>query len=200
MRQCFENDGNFFDGVDHTRRLGRFLPDGRQYLPGVYVCLTIRGQGFYVLAGRIVRLADEAPTMRIQGSNAPATVTPSSAPRRGSAASGFSVPTEETAQQTVTSSATLRTIGGIDALIAMQSEDEVGGRRRRAIKRGRAALDALDELKHGMLAGTLSPSTLLRLKSAATELKGASGESGLDAVLAEIELRIEVEIAKLTPR
>jgi hypothetical protein len=147
-----------------------------------------------------VRLADEAPTMRIQGSNAPATVTPSSAPRRGSAASGFTVPTEETAQQTVTSSATLRTIGGIDALIAMQSEDEVGGRRRRAIKRGRAALDALDELKHGMLAGTLSPSTLLRLKSAATELKGASGESGLDAVLAEIELRIEVEIAKLTPR
>ena len=107
---------------------------------------------------------------------------------------------KSTAQPTVTSAATLRTIGGIDALIALQSEDDPAGRRRRAVKRGRAALDALDELKHGLLAGTLGPSTLLRLKSVATELKGASGESGLDAVLAEIELRVEVEIAKLTPR
>jgi len=138
--------------------------------------------------------------MRIQGSNAPATVTTSSAPRRAAGASGFAVATEETAQQGAAPAATLRTIGGIDALIALQSEDEPARRRRRAVKRGRAALDALDELKHGLLAGTLAPSTLLRLKSAATELKSASGESGLDAVLAEIELRVEVEIAKLAPR
>jgi Class II flagellar assembly regulator len=38
------------------------------------------------------------------------------------------------------------------------------------------------------------------LKSVATELKDASGEPCLDAVLAEIDLRVEVEIAKLTPR
>jgi hypothetical protein len=138
--------------------------------------------------------------MRIQGSNAPATVTTSSAPRRASSASGFAVATEETTQQSAAPAATLRTIGGIDALIALQSEDGPTGRRRRAVKRGRVALDALDELKHGLLAGTLGPSTLLRLKSAATELKGGSGEPGLDTVLAEIELRVEVEIAKLTPR
>jgi hypothetical protein len=146
------------------------------------------------------RLAHKALAMRIQGSNGPATVTTSSAPRRGSGASGFAVATEETTQQSAAQVATLRTIGGIDALIALQSEDEPAGRRRRAVKRGRAALDALDELKHGLLAGTLTPSTLLRLKSVATDLKGASGESGLDSVLAEIELRVEVEIAKLTPR
>ena len=120
--------------------------------------------------------------------------------RRAAASGGFSVATEETTSPTSTPAAALRTIGGIDALIALQSDDEPAGRRRRAVKRGRIALDALDELKHELLAGTLGPSTLQRLRSAATELKGASGEAGLDAVLAEIELRVEVEIAKLAPR
>ena len=44
------------------------------------------------------------------------------------------------------------------------------------------------------------PSALMRLKSASAELLDASGDQKLDAVLAEIELRVAVEIAKLTPR
>jgi len=141
-----------------------------------------------------------APDMRINGSNANAIVSSPSAARRSSSGSGFVVAAEGTAQPATAQAAALRTIGGIDALIALQSDDEPLTKRRRAVKRGQVALDALDELKLGLLGGTLNPSTLLRLKSAATELKGASGEAGLDAVLAEIELRVEVEIAKLSPR
>ena len=95
--------------------------------------------------------------------------------------------------------ASLRTIGGIDALIALQGEDDPAERRRRAVKRGRIALDALDELKIEVLGGTLGPSTLARLKSATADLRDASGDDRLDAVLAEIELRVEVEIAKMGP-
>jgi flagellar hook-associated protein 1 FlgK len=91
-------------------------------------------------------------------------------------------------------------IGGIDALIALQGQDDLPERRRRAAKRGHIALDALDELKAGVLAGTVEPSTLLRLKSATANLVDASGDARLDAVLSEIELRVEVEIAKMTPR
>jgi len=138
--------------------------------------------------------------MRIIGPNSSPVVSSSSSARRAPASGGFSVATEETASPSSTPAAALRTIGGIDALIALQGEDEPAGRRRRAVKRGRIALDVLDELKHELLAGTLGSSTLQRLKSAATELKGVSGEPGLDAVLAEIELRVAVEIAKLTPR
>ena len=138
--------------------------------------------------------------MRINGSNATTIVSTPSTTRRSSAGSGFVVASEGSTQTANAQSAALRTVGGIDALIALQSEDEPGERRKRAVKRGRVALDALDELKHALLAGSLSPSTLQRLKSAATELKGASGEAGLDAVLAEIELRVEVEIAKHAPR
>jgi hypothetical protein len=95
---------------------------------------------------------------------------------------------------------TLRTIGGIDALVALQGVDDPAERRSRGIKRGRIALDTLDELKLGLLSGNLDQSTLLRLKTSAAELKGGSGDPGLDGVLAEIELRVAVEIAKLTPR
>jgi hypothetical protein len=64
------------------------------------------------------------------------------------------------------------------------------------VKQGRRALDALDELKIGLLSGSLDQSTLLRLKSVAVDLKDSSGDDGLDAVLAEIDLRVAVELAK----
>ena len=136
--------------------------------------------------------------MRILGSNTPARVGNSSAPRRA-ASGGFSVAGEE-APKSAAPVASLRTVGGIDALMTLQGQDDPVERRRRAVNRGRTALDALDELKLEVLAGTLGPPTLRRLRSATAEMRDASGDSGLDAILAEIELRLEVEIAKMTPR
>lgn len=135
--------------------------------------------------------------MRIVGSNATARAGTSQAPRR-SGASGFSVADTDAPKQTAPA-ASLRTIGGIDALLALQGEGDPIERRTRAVKRGRLALDALDELKIEVLSGTLGPSTLARLKSATADLKDASGDPRLDNVLAEIELRLEVEIAKMSP-
>jgi class II flagellar assembly regulator FliX len=136
--------------------------------------------------------------MRIAGPNATARLANASGPRRA-ASGGFSVAEGETATSTA-ASAPLRTIGGIDALLALQGEDGPGERKRRAVKRGGIALDMLDELKIEVLAGTLGPATLTRLKAATAGLRDGSGDPGLDAVLAEIELRVEVEIAKISPR
>ena len=136
--------------------------------------------------------------MRIFGSNATAQVTTPSAAKR-TPAGGFSV-SEEQAASTPAPAAALRTVGGIDALIALQGEDERPAKRRRAFKRGQFALDALDELKISVLAGAVEPSTLMRLRSATANLVDASGDIGLDNVLAEIELRVEVEIAKMASR
>jgi hypothetical protein len=60
----------------------------------------------------------------------------------------------------------------------------------------RRALDALDELKIGLLAETLDQGTSLRLKSLATDFKDACDDEKLDSVLAEIALRVAVELAK----
>jgi hypothetical protein len=132
--------------------------------------------------------------MRIFGSNAPALAGTAPAARR-TASGGFAV-SEQNAAKSTAAPAALRTVGGIDALLALQGQDDPLERRRRAAKRGGIALDALDELKLGVLSGDMSPSMLQRLKSAATDLADASGDPRLDAVLGEIELRIAVELAK----
>jgi hypothetical protein len=54
----------------------------------------------------------------------------------------------------------------------------------------------LDDLKIGLLSGSFDASTVTRLRAAAADLKASSGDAGLDAVLSEIELRVEVELAK----
>jgi hypothetical protein len=137
--------------------------------------------------------------MRIQGPNGTAMAGPSATPTRRASSGTFSV-NEHTENSGTKGPAAVRTFGGIDALIALQGVDDPLERRRQGVKRGRLALDALDELKIGLLGGTLTPATLTKLRSAAAFLKDGSGEAGLDGVLDEIELRVEVEIAKLSTR
>ncbi|MEW6450816.1 MAG: flagellar assembly protein FliX [Pseudomonadota bacterium] len=137
--------------------------------------------------------------MRIAGPNATARVSTSSATAKRSSSGGFSVSEQEESRASAPA-ASLRTIGGIDALMALQGEDHVGEQRKRAVKRGRNALDVLDSLKAELLGGDIGPSTLARLKSAATDLQDASGDPGLDGIMSEIDLRLQVEIAKMTPR
>jgi hypothetical protein len=136
--------------------------------------------------------------MRILAPNGTALSAAAPSARR-STPSGFSV-SEEAAPRSTGSAGGLRSVGGIDALIALQGVEEPLERRKRAVRRGRAALDALDELKIGLLGGALSTATLSKLQAAAANLKLGSGHAELDAVLGEIELRVEVEIAKMAPR
>ena len=133
--------------------------------------------------------------MRIQGTNAATVPTASSSARR-SGSGTFSLDTES-ATRSIAATGGMRNIGGIDALLALQGVDEPVERRRKAVKRGRSALDALDALKLGLLSGTLDTAALARLKSVAAGLAESTGDPGLDTVLAEIELRVEVELAKI---
>ena len=132
--------------------------------------------------------------MRVYGPNGTALVAAAPSPRR--AADGNFTLSEAEVTHAQTAAVSLRTLGGIDALIALQGIEEPAERRRRAVKQGRRALDALDDLKLGLLCGTLDQGTLLRLKAVAADLKDSSGDERLDAVLAEIELRVAVELAK----
>lgn len=94
----------------------------------------------------------------------------------------------------------LQAISGLDVLVALQGVEDKTERRKRAVRRGQTALDALDALKLGVLTGSLDQPALNRLKAAAADLTSETGEPGLDRVLAEIDLRVQVEIAKLSRR
>jgi hypothetical protein len=132
--------------------------------------------------------------MRVSGPNGTVIAAPTAAARRPAGAT-FTL-TEGSQPQAQSAAVALRTLGGIDALIALQGIEDPAERRRRAVKHGRRALDALDELKLGLLSGSLDQGTLLRLKAVAGDLKDSSGDERLDQVLREIELRVAVELAK----
>lgn len=132
--------------------------------------------------------------MRVNGPNGTALAAAPAVARR-SAGGTFTLSEADTAQGPSPAVA-LRTLGGIDALIALQGVEDPIERRRRAVKHGTRALDALDELKLGLLSGTLDQAMLLRLKAVAADLKDGSGDERLDSVLSEIDLRVAVELAK----
>ncbi len=132
--------------------------------------------------------------MRVTGPNGTVLAASPAAVRRS--AGGTFTLSEASAPQPQSAAVALRTLGGIDALIALQGIEDPLERRRRAVKHGTRALDALDELKLGLLSGTLGQATLLRLKAVAADLKDGSGDPGLDQVLSEIDLRVAVELAK----
>lgn len=87
-------------------------------------------------------------------------------------------------------------LGGLEALIAIQSEDTTKERRRRGVRRGQSLLDLLDELKIALLAGHL-PADLQARLSIAMRDESFSGDPRLDSILEGIDLRAAVELAKL---
>lgn len=133
--------------------------------------------------------------MRIYGPNGTTIGTPTPSTRR-TGSSSFVLPDTNSTQETRAAVAPKST-ANIDALLALQGiEEDPAERRRRGVQRGRGALDVLDQLKLGLLSGNLDAATVGRLRDAAANLKMSSGDPGLDAVLSEIELRVEVELAK----
>jgi hypothetical protein len=87
-------------------------------------------------------------------------------------------------------------LGGLDALIAIRSEDTTRERRRRTMRRGQGLLDLLDEIKLALLSGRL-PAELQNRLAVALRDESFSGDPRLDAILESIDLRAAVELAKL---
>jgi len=132
--------------------------------------------------------------MRIHGPNGTALAAAPPTARKTSGGT-FTVGNQD-APRSPTAAAGLRAISTVDALIALQGVEDFKERKKRAVAKGRTALDVLDSLKLGLLDGSVDQSTLARLKVAAVGLDEGSGDAGLDGVLGEINLRVAVELAK----
>lgn len=132
--------------------------------------------------------------MRIYGPNGAALANAPASARRA-AGGKFSV-SDGDAPRNSSAAGSLRSISTLDALMALQGVEDATERKKRSVAKGRNALDVLDDLKVAVLDGTLDQSTLARLKVASEGLTEESGDSGLDQVLGEIDLRVAVELAK----
>ncbi|BCJ91620.1 flagellar assembly protein FliX [Terrihabitans soli] len=119
--------------------------------------------------------------------------------RRVSSGSGFSLPDTETSAP-LQKPASAASAPGLDALLALQSVDMTVERRKKATQRGRTILDLLDAVKLGVLDGTLTPAALDGLNAAVGSAREATEDPALEQILDEIELRAQVELAKLQRR
>lgn len=91
-------------------------------------------------------------------------------------------------------------LGAVDALLMAQSVGDATDReqRRRLVRRGEEILDRLEDLRHGLLLGTVPKEKLVDLAHMVRSQREGCGDPRLAALLDEIELRAEVEIAKLS--
>nr|WP_321456396.1 flagellar assembly protein FliX [uncultured Cohaesibacter sp.] len=136
--------------------------------------------------------------MRIQGGSGAKHVGKTGSAGASKSSSGsFSVPQET--QSTSRSQQTEQTaaLQDMSALLALQTvDDALQGKRRKAVRKGNKMLDLLEEIKMGILCGTLSLSVLRQLERLVADQE-PSGDERIDALLEEIGLRAQVEIAKL---
>lgn len=126
------------------------------------------------------------------------TATPiQGAATRRTGAAAFSLGANETVQ-TASGSAPAAPLAGLDAILTLQAEDDSPQqRRRRSAARGQDILDGLDRLKVALLGGRVATAELATIARRLGERADASGDPRLDALIAEIELRAAVELAKL---
>jgi Class II flagellar assembly regulator len=133
--------------------------------------------------------------MRVYGPNGAMVTGPARETRRGDGPAFVLPQSSENARPQ--GATTLRPISSVDALLAVQAVDDGAERRRKQVRRGRATLSALDDLKVALLSGRIDRTLLARLKAESDGLSMATGDARLDAITAEIELRAAVELAKL---
>lgn len=91
-------------------------------------------------------------------------------------------------------------MGSVDAMLLAQAVGDSTDRetRQRHVRHAEDILDMLEELRHGLLMGTVPEAKLARLSEMVRTRKEACSDPRLGALLDEIELRAEVEIAKLS--
>lgn len=117
-----------------------------------------------------------------------------------SGATGFSALLEEVGEPSAPSVAAASSVGGVEALLAAQAVGDAlqdDGRKRRAVARGNDILDKLEDLRAELLTNGVSKQKLIALAQELRERRAAGLDDELNAILDEIELRAEVELAKL---
>lgn len=134
--------------------------------------------------------------MRIEGPRRPDQISKSSGPKAGGAAGSFSVGRNSETHVAVAASTSLQ-VAALDSLLAMQAADDPLTGRRRAVRRANDMLDLLDDIKLGLLTGAVPRQTLRQLTSLVAERRNDFNEPGLQGVIDEIDLRAQVELAKL---
>lgn len=138
--------------------------------------------------------------MRVDPRFAAAAAGSVAGPRRASAPGAFAAAEAETQRASAAGTAQTGMLAGLDAILTLQGQDGTDTpqeRRRRSVQRGHDLLDGLDRLKAALIGGRVATSDLRAIAGRLAERTPETGDPRLDGLLAEIEVRAAVELAKL---
>ncbi|MBK8174430.1 MAG: flagellar assembly protein FliX [Rhodospirillales bacterium] len=119
---------------------------------------------------------------------------------RSASAAGFSALLESAAPEAAEEPAGVAPPTPLAALLGVQeiAIDEGQSRRQATTRYGAAILERLEQLRGDILGGGVAPSRLADLARTMRSERRRAHDPHLDGIIDEIELRAEVEIAKLT--
>ncbi|MEP3245310.1 MAG: flagellar assembly protein FliX [Sneathiella sp.] len=136
--------------------------------------------------------------MRVSG---PGRVGSTQKSRSGKSASKsgekFTVPGEAAETVATSNVASSSPIASIDAIVALQGVDDSVSSNKKALTKGQDLLDRLEEIRHGLLVGSIPVERLKQLKQTLASYDVNSADPRLAEIVQEIEVRAAVELAKL---
>ena len=133
--------------------------------------------------------------MRVDQSSS---LSSTSARREAKASSGDGGFAQALSSDTTTTAASApKMVATVDNLFMLQEiSDQLGGRLR-AVQRGNSLLDRLDDIRIGLLTGSMPRGQLENLRRMAQDQLGQVDDPELASILNDIDLRVAVELAKL---
>ncbi|MFQ5347666.1 MAG: flagellar assembly protein FliX [Rhodothalassiaceae bacterium] len=88
-------------------------------------------------------------------------------------------------------------VAAVDALLALQEAPDAASGRSKGVARAEEMLALLEDVRRGILLGAIPRSKLRQLADLARRRREGFVDPALDSILDDIELRAEVELAKL---
>ncbi len=136
--------------------------------------------------------------MKVSGPGSIRSTTARRVDRKGGDNGGatFRIETQGGTEQT-TQAAPAASVAGVGSLLALQEVPDGMEQRRQAVHRSRDILDELQQLRVGLLNGSVPRQRLARLMKLLQERPGGYADPQLDSIIADIEIRAAVELAKL---
>ena len=123
----------------------------------------------------------------------------SSKAKKASGGDSFSLYLKETMKPSSSPVGGSAGISVSDAIFAAQmvNGEEEREKRRQMLRRGDTLLEKLEEIRDGLLLGYISKDKLIEISRYVRETKINAADEKLAELIGEIELRVEVELAKL---
>lgn len=88
-------------------------------------------------------------------------------------------------------------VAAVDGILALQEVPDAADGRSKGIAHGRDLLDALEDIRRGLLIGAIPIPRLKRIAGMVRQRREMGCDPQLSAILDDIELRAAVELAKL---